>query len=181
MSRVLRRIGRGEFADAFDLEDGRVLKAFRRSEDGGKIGDYRAQISFAAECRAYELFSEEGEIAPYLPHYFGGADPATFALADVGQYAPRCGILLEHIPGEPHKLMELPPRLRRRAEAVITAMLEHLRTDPWDASCFVPGTRTDLTIIDFATPTHLLSELDLILAKHGDVPSHMRHLLGLPQ
>ena len=76
-----------------------------------------------------------------------------------------CGLLLERIPGRDRKFAELEPGLEIRVDAVLRSMQDRIGIDdPWDGSCFVPGSRAAFTLIDFATPTERLAALDGILS-----------------
>lgn len=172
----------GAFSDVFDLGDGRVLKAFFEIKpEVAPTADPALVplISFYSELRVYQRLLEHPGLPAYTPQFFGVADPSSYPLATDRIYP--CGLLLEKIPGKPKKLFELDQEIEAAASMVIERLQERvLLEDPWDASCFVPGTRAGFTLIDFATPSDRLAALDKILVRHGHVPPDKRRLLGLP-
>jgi hypothetical protein len=180
----MKRIASGAFCEVFDLGNGTVLKAFR---DIVPTGQPHAdptlipRIVFSRERKAYRALQEHPDLEVFLPLYLGETDPRDYPIESACTFTSACGLLLERIPGKDVKLVDLPVKMFTVAETVIEAMKERvLLGDPWDASGFVPGTRRELTIIDFATPTDELVALDRILAKHGgDVPTELLRSLGL--
>jgi hypothetical protein len=160
-------IGRGDFADVLDLGDGKVVKAFRREEHNGSGADWRdedllTEELFAAEVRAYEKLTTIPDLAFFAPEYFGTVDPHSLRV-DPEIYVEGCGILLERIPGEAIKFGDLPPEIRdellpllRRFEKEVTA------GDVRDCSCFIPGSRAEVALIDFAHWEHLNDCADIL-------------------
>ena len=67
------------------------------------------------------------------------------------RYIADCGFVLEYIPGTPIKLVHLNPTIRCQVEDLLERFEEEVRLGHvWDSSCFVPGTRADFAVIDFA-------------------------------
>ena len=132
------------------------------------------------EVRFYEDLSGHPDLEVYCPRFFGLADPNAFSISSKRTFPSGCGILLEKIPGTDTKLAHLPRKLQREAEYVIERMRARFRVDdPWDGSCFVPGTRAAFTLIDLAMPSESLGTLDEVLAEYGRIPDQLRAQFGL--
>jgi len=151
-------IDRGGCADIYLLPEGRVMKAFRRRAHTNDIihnwADHDAitKAQFRAEALAYERLQSLPALALYAPEYFGRADPLSILSADLHeQYVPPCAILLEFIAGRATKLAHLDPATEERVAEIVERLRDSLKIDNvWDASCFVPGSRAEFTVIDFA-------------------------------
>ena len=179
----LNPLSSGAFCEVFNVGGGRILKAFyqiRSKAAPGADPTLIPRMMFNHERRVYSSLQAFPELEVYVPRFLGAASPLDYPLQSTRTFVPFCGLILELIPGNDVKLAELPRPIQRRVEEVIEKMQRRIGLgDPWDASCFVPGTRADFTIIDFATPTERLHELDVILEKHGTVPVHLQRLLGI--
>ena len=164
----LRKLGHGAFSEVFDIGGGRVLKAFfavppsvAPHADASLI----PRLAFRAELEAYLRLADQPDLAIFTPRCDGVADPLAFALRSNRAFVQGCGLLLERIPGRDRKFAELEPGLEIRVDAVLRSMQDRIGIDdPWDGSCFVPGSRAAFTLIDFATPTERLAALDGILS-----------------
>jgi hypothetical protein len=148
----------GNFADVYDLGDGTILKAFLTLHAPGRPATYWEHQDlvtrrvFRAEAEAYEKLQAHAEIEPFLPRYFGRVDPTALNLSGGrrGPYLQGCGILLERLSGKEMKIGCLPHTLLAEADKLIDKMAEVLgRMELTDASCFVPGSRRDFTVVDF--------------------------------
>ena len=157
----MEQFARGAFSEVFDLGDGRILKAFVEDSPAEAQDSDRtliSQIAFLAERRFYESIQEHPTLATYVPAYYGVADPDEYLIQSARPLAPGFGLILEKIPGVPVKFSELLDEIERAASEVIERMKGVAALEnPWDGSCFVPGTRQSFTLIDIATPTDRLS------------------------
>ena len=180
----LEKVGFGSFADIYVLPEGRALKAYRRQAHvNGPVRiwddhDLLTEVHFEAEARAYERLQSINELEKYLPCYFGRADPIELLQIDPtdARYARNCGIVLELIPGRAEKVAHLGPAIQKEVEAVLTMLSEALpRVNVWDASCFVPGTRAEFALIDFALFES--SEYEIYLHEYDRLSSKLREKL----
>ena len=138
-------------------------------------------VAFAAECCAYQRLQGYADLKLYAPRFFGPVDPNYFLLDSTKSYSSGCGLVLELLRGEEHKIFNLPGPIRAKAEEVLEAMQEHIGVDdPWDASGFVRDSRHPVTLIDFATPSERLAKLDEI-AQHATNPDWVEHALGITE
>lgn len=149
----------GGYANIVCLGDGRVLKAFRRKnhthEPVGTWSDHDAvtRAIFRAEARAYERLQTLPSLEPYVPRYYGRANPGVILglPPDDMTYVTDCGLILEFVPGRARKLAHLAPAEEEQVAAVVEQIRDSVGIDnPWDASCFIPGARKGFTVIDFA-------------------------------
>lgn len=153
-------IASGASSDVLDLCDGRVLKAFRKiSYTDAPVREWRdhevlTQAVFQNEAVAYEKLQQYLDLCVYAPEYLGRLDPIEIGLAagfPAERYVAGCGILLERIAGVATKIARLPLTLRAKAELVLEEIRDRIAPgNVWDCSCFVPGSRAQLTFIDFA-------------------------------
>jgi hypothetical protein len=153
-------IASGASSDVLDLCDGRVLKAFRRiSYTDAPVREWRdhevlTRAVFHNEAVAYEKLQQHPDLCVYAPEYFGRLDPVEIGLPAgflAERYVAGCGILLERIAGVATKIARLPLALRDKAELVLEEIRDRIAPgNVWDCSCFVPGSRAQLTFIDFA-------------------------------
>lgn len=162
-------LGRGDFADVLDLEDGTVVKAFRREQHTGRGADWRDENAlttelFAAEARAYETLMGLPELAVYVPRFLGRVDPCAL-VGDPGQeiYVQGCGIWMERIPGDAVKFGHLRIEIKEELQPILVRLAEAVAPDNvWDCSCFWPGSRAKATFIDFAVWNNFLECTDIL-------------------
>lgn len=179
----MKPIASGDFAEVFELGDGKVLKAFfdlatAARPDGDRT--FIPRILFAAEVDAYVRLQQHPDLEVYVPRYFGTVDPRSFDLSTDRRYSSASGMVLERIDADEFKLHQLDEGILPEVESVIDRIKETVGVDhPWDASCFIPGTRAPFTIIDFAAPAARLAALDKLMDRYGTVPDENRRLLGL--
>lgn len=134
------------------------MKAFRRRTHTNDVvhdwtdHDAITKAQFRGEALAYERLQSLDSLAVYAPQYFGRVDPLAVLGTDGHQrYVAPCGIVLEFIPGRAKKLAHLDPATEVRVAEIVEQFRDSLGIDNvWDASCFVPGSRADFTVIDFA-------------------------------
>ena len=111
------------------------------------------RAEFRSEARAYERLQAFPELELFAPKYFGRADPTEVPLKRpdaATKYLRGCGLVLEHIFGVPAKLAHVEPVLQSKAEAVLKRFRYEVDIrNVWDASCFIPGSRAEFTVIDF--------------------------------
>jgi hypothetical protein len=166
-------IDHGGCADIYLLPQGRVMKAFRRRAHTNDVvqdwtdHDAITKAQFRGEALAYEHLQSLPALAVYAPQYFGRADPLAILGSDVHErYVPPCGIVLEFIAGRAQKLALLDPATEERVAEIVEQLKDSLKIDNvWDASCFVPGSRADFTVIDFAY--WYAGEYEMALAANG--------------
>lgn len=169
----------------FDVGEGKVLKAFRRVSPAvaPRVDPTLIpRIAFNAELRAYTRLQSQPDLALFAPAFFGSADPSSFPITNPGSYCTSCGLVIEKIAGEPIKIAALSDELLGGVELVLEQMQDRIiLDDPWDGSCFIPGSRAPFTLIDFATPSEHFAALDGILRIHGELPPSLRAPLGLDE
>jgi hypothetical protein len=151
----------GNFADILDLGDGTVVKAFRRlghthrTDIAQEDQDALTRGFFLNEARAYEALQNHPDLEVFVPRFEGRMDPTQLEVpgqTGANVYVAGCGLRLERIHGEAVKIAHLAPDMQTRVEEVLETMQERIGLrDPWDGSCFVPGSRAVFTVIDFAT------------------------------
>lgn len=160
-------LGKGGFADVLDLGDGKVVKAFRREEHNGSGADWRdedllTEELFAAEVRAYEKLATIPDLALFAPEYFGTIDPHTLGV-DPELYVQGCGIVMERIAGEAIKFGNLLPEIKNELLPLLCRFENEVTAgDVRDCSCFIPGSRAEVTLIDFAHWEHLNDCADIL-------------------
>lgn len=150
-----RKIDSGAFADIYDLENGTVLKAFRRkSHIHGAVVDWYdhdllTKAHFVAEARAYESISDQHDLSKYIPKYFGRANPVELLGSD--EYVMGCGFIIEFIQGRAVKLCYATSDILEVLNKVVDELSVLLTgVNVGDASYFSPGLRAGFTLIDFA-------------------------------
>jgi hypothetical protein len=171
----LKILDRGGCADIFIMPEGRILKAFRRRSHTNDLDlvqnwvdhDAVTRAQFRAEALAYERLQSFPALAMYAPRFFGLMDP--LQLLGPGKedsYVHNCGLILEFIPGRAQKLAHLEKSVEEKVALIIEQIRDSLGLDQvWDASCFVPGSRTAFTVIDFAYWN--AEYYEMALAAHG--------------
>lgn len=152
-------VGVGGCADVIMLDEGRVLKAFRRIQHSDHLlidwADHEAitRAKFRAEAHAYRDLAALPDLNPYVPKYFGVVDPMGLScLRDTSKYVAGCGLILEFISGSAKKLAYLDTSIRPDVEVIVERLEETLGLEhASDGSCFVPGKNgAPFTLIDFA-------------------------------
>jgi hypothetical protein len=157
---MAKLIASGASSDVLDLGDGRVLKAFRRiSYTDLPVEDWQdhealTRAVFHNEAVGYEKLQQHADLCVYAPEYFGCLDPIVIGMTagfPPERYVAGCGIVLEQISGVATKIAHLPVALRVSAEHVLEEIRDRITPgNVWDCSCFVPGSRAQITLIDFA-------------------------------
>lgn len=158
---VLRFLNYGDTADVFSLGNACVLKAFRRKAHSvHPVADWDehdalTRAYFRAEVTTYERLQDLPELSLYVPQYYGHADPLQ-VLRDVpnveARYVGGCGILMEKIHGPAVKVSRLEPAIQKEVKTILEEIRDRARApNVWDSSCFLPGTRSPFTVIDFAS------------------------------
>ena len=175
-------IGHGEFADVIRTDDGRVVKLFRRVDAFDDLpnpadNETLIRVAWDEEAAHYELLQHTPELAVYAPEYFGRCVVA--AVVDNGgssvlsEYVPDCAFELEMVPGQAKKLWDLP----RDVQAQVNAVRDRLQLiglrQTSDASVFVPGSRAEFTLIDFASLRNWLDLVHYVRQNRG-LPQHVR-------
>lgn len=151
----------GAYAAVFDLGDGTVVKAYRQKYTTtiavGEWCDHEAIIraTWANEVRAYtQLMAADLDLRNFVPRFYGQCDPLDLiSSAAIGslRLMPGCGIRLERIDGRAAKLAALDDDLREAVTRILWRIRDVIEPgNVWDSSCFVPGSRAEFTIIDFA-------------------------------
>lgn len=150
----------GAYAAVFDLGDGTVVKAYRRKRTTilpvGEWRDHEAIIraTWANEVRAYAQIMCDPNLQSFVPEFYGYCNPLELISEDVVgslQLLPGCGLRLERIEGRALKLAALASDCRQTVERLLWRIREAVEPgNVWDSSCFVPGSRAEFTIIDFA-------------------------------
>lgn len=171
----------GGYANIIYLGGGRILKAFRRKnhthQPVGAWTDHDAvtRAIFRAEATAYERLQPFPYLEPYVPKYYGRANP-TWILGlppHDTTYVTGCGLILEFIPGRARKLAYLSPLEEGRVSEVIEQIRDSVGIDnPWDASCFIPGVRMDFAVVDFAYWN--AAKYEIALADGGVLSAQLR-------
>ena len=176
----------GNFADIIDLGDGTVVKAFRRNSHTNRTDvsqddqDALTRGFFLHEVLAYEALQSHSDLEIFAPRFEGRIDPTRLEVtgqSPASVYVSGCGLHLERIQGEAVKIANLPRDVQIRVEVVLEAMQERIGLrDPWDGSCFVPGSRAEFTVIDFATWNDWLEYYEM-LEEHGELTESARRRL----
>jgi hypothetical protein len=180
---IPRLIAHGAFADVFDLGDATVAKIFRRTKHTNDAvrdwadHDFLTSCLFAIEVDAYERLQRRPDLSAYLPRYYGRLDdPSVFLQnSSTGQpFVSACALRLELIPGRDIKAGLVNETLRDDVDQVLWEISDFVgRVNVWDCSCFVPGSRTPFTIIDFAMWDDL-SDAQHYFDRHGRLPDALR-------
>jgi hypothetical protein len=176
----------GNFADIIDLGDGTVVKAFRRNSHTNRSDvsqedqDALTRGFFLNEARAYEALQSHADLEIFVPKFAGRIDPTQLEVAELraDAYVVGCGLRLERLDGHAVKIANLPRDVQMRVEAVLEQMQERIGLqDPWDGSCFIPGSRAEFTVIDFATWNDWLEYYEM-LEQHGELTDSARRRLN---
>lgn len=180
---AITRLASGAFADVLDMRDGTVVKAYRRQPHTSRpVEDWRDHEAltrgfFEAEAAAYERLSGHPELRVFAPRFLGRIDPAQISdLAEPPEegYVRHCGFRLERIPGKDVKVSRLPEPLRAEVEMILERLRDEVQAGHvWDASCFVPGSRSPFTLIDFATWDDF-TDLQMLLEQQGCLSDEQR-------
>lgn len=179
----MRLFDKGACADIYLLPEGKVLKAFKRKPHvNGPVLDWTdhdliVRAQFRAEAQAYENLISFKELAIYTPQYYGRANPNEMLNVSTSErYIDDCGFILELIPGKAVKLAHLKKDLEQRVSEVAEKLRDTLKIgNVWDASCFVPGTRAEFTLIDFSLWDP--GDYEIILHEHGVLSNEDRDRL----
>ncbi|MEQ9342369.1 MAG: hypothetical protein RIN53_04805 [Gammaproteobacteria bacterium] len=179
-----KKIESGGFADIYQISESQVLKAYRSQLQAhnpmGNMEDHDlvTQAHFRAEANAYESLQRFEKFKPYLPRFYGIADPCSLLQnqQESGKFVEGCGLLLEFLPGRAVKICNLEQDIKVTAENVldeISEILENLNV--WDSSAFSPGTQSEVTLIDFALWES--QEYEEYLFDHKELSQAMRSKL----
>lgn len=144
----------------FDLSDGTVVKVFRRVQQthapvqGWDDHEFIIRQLFATELRAYDRLQSSPELLPFVPKYFGRFETSGLGLVSSNAAEPLlldCALRLERVDGHDIKIAHVPRPLQQQVEVVLEQIRDMVgQINVWDCSCFIPGARSDFTIIDFA-------------------------------
>lgn len=181
-------LDRGAFADVYDLHDGSVVKAFRRvSHVAGEVvdwgdHDFLTRRVFEIECGAYERTHQRPDLSNYVPEFYGPVDEAVLGLTvanDGSSFVNKCAFRMEKIPGRAQKISGVAPGMRAAVSEVLTRISTVAgHVDVIDASCFVPGTRAEFTIIDFGLWKDL-PDAGMLLDERKHLSADARRLLSI--
>ena len=150
------------FADVYDLNDGRVLKAFRRKFNNENQSDFDLLVKgyFWKEVEGYIVVSES-DFSKYIPEFHGVCDPHEILqhIPDYEQkYVSNCGFIIDKLIGTENKLRVFATNETLSHECVneldrmsdeISILLRGLDVDVSDCSCFV-GEDESFKFIDFS-------------------------------
>jgi len=151
-------LSRGASAAVFDAENDMVLKVgIRPASAVGNPGDhdFLVQAFCHHERRAYERLQALPDLVRFTPRYFGRADLSDWpnlTPPDGKVIVPGTGMLLEWLHGKEHKMGNtLEEPFFSIADRALDGILEVVGPCwPYDASAFVPGSRAEVALIDFA-------------------------------
>lgn len=176
-------IASGGFADIVDLGNGKVAKIFRRishsHEEVSQWEDHNwiTQQLFNAEVRAYDLIHNEDILRSYIPAYFGRIQVSELDLGSEHSnrhYLPDCAFVMERLCGEDKKVANIENQLKCTIVALLGQIKKRIAgIDVLDASCFIPGSRGDFTVVDFALWSGY-PDAQCELAQHGSLSSDVR-------
>jgi hypothetical protein len=179
-------LNHGAFADVIALDDGTVIKAFRRQRHASRPDDWTVhdQITrrlFRTEAESYERLLPHSDLQIYLPHYYGRIDPTEVPLPNSGkgEHLKDCGFRLERLSGEEDKMGVLPDELQAEIDVILERIAEILgNVWVYDASAFYPGKNARFTLIDFGFWRDL-ADVTTLLEEEGYLSEHVLKLTGL--
>jgi hypothetical protein len=89
-----------------------------------------------------------------------------------------CALRLERIPGQDTKIAHVSRPLQQVIETILEQIRDAVgRINVWDCSCFIPGARTEFTVIDFALWEDWV-DVQLYLEENGTIPEDVRRTFG---
>jgi hypothetical protein len=176
-------IGHGAFADVIRRTDNTVVKIFRRqivTHDPPLVpadNDVVIRATWDEECGCYELLASHPALEKYAAKYFGRVS-VTEVLDERGEsvlsdYVPDCAFELELVPGVAEKIRNLSENWLNLADSVFDRFATIGILKSYDGCAFVPGTRAELTLVDFSPMVRWTSLTD-ILADAGQLPQDIR-------
>lgn len=183
MSYVSTLFGRGGFADVLDLSDGTVVKLYKRmphtNDQVQHWSDHDAitRMLSRVEFEAYQQLQDHPAIERFISRFFGSVAVSNIQLpSDLSpeQYVTGYGIRLEKIIGREAKVAHLNLNLHTRVGEVLESIRDTVgELNVWDSSCFVPGSRAEFCLIDFALWDGYVEATE-ILAFEGRLPPDLR-------
>jgi hypothetical protein len=150
------KISSGAFADVWDLNNGKVLKAFRsKSRAHGQRADIKdddllTAVFCSMEINAYLSASEIKQVSPYIPTFYCQEDPNSILPNTNDNYVKGAGFIIEKIEGKDRKFIHLSTKEKIHVEIILQVLNQNLGAlDVWDSSCFYTS-EVDFKVIDFA-------------------------------
>lgn len=183
-------IGTGAFGDILRLDDGTVVKLFRRMEvthdpiETPVDHEVVIRAVWDAEASAFELAAKTPGLGEYLVPFHGRCR-ITDVIDGTGQsiatrYVLDCGIRLAFVPGRAEKVAHMQKHpLFPEIDKYLDRLADSGIKSPYDGSVFVPGLNKPFTVIDVAT-WEAMAELTGALAMTGRLPDHIRARWGPP-
>lgn len=175
------KIGKGAFADVWDLHNGTVLKAFRsESRAPGEVIDIRdhdllTNVFCAQEINAYLKLKEIENVNDFIPAFHGRKEPIGFLPDSEGPYVKGAAFIIEKINGSDQKVANLPQRSKESVEPILWLLSDSLNDlNVWDSSCFFESF-SKFKIIDFALWD--ASDYECYMFAHGRLNEEQKHTL----
>ena len=175
-------IAKGAFADVWDLQNGKVLKAFRsESRAHGEVVDIQdhdllTSVYCAQEANAYKKLKGVANVQSHLPDFYGKQDPIDLLPKTNTLYVKDAGFIIQKLEGRDQKIAHLSKENQEAVEPILWQLSENLRgLNVWDCSCFYKSNNS-FKLIDFALWD--ASDYQCHLYDHGRLTKEQRKILN---